>query len=144
MNFSCKPPRLLQTPPFTRFFKNAHPRTDSNSAPPSYLALKSMHAFTHVHTHAHARTHTRTHTHTHARTNTHKIIIQYYLGPGQGPDPPPVTIFFFFFGPPFFTFLLPLSSLLPCFLPHVKILIRSKVMPTFANTWPALIYRLAC
>ena len=33
-----------------------------------------------------------------------------------------------FFGPPFFTFLLPLSSLLPCFLFQVKILIRSKVM----------------
>ena len=57
--------------------------------------------------------------------------------------PPP-----FFLDPPFFwtpTFYLPVTAFIHatiCFLPHVKIFIRSKVMATFANTCQAPIIEI--
>ena len=83
-----------------------------------------------------------------------------HLGPGQGPDPlllPHLSMLqFFFFGPPFFfwtplffwtppPFYLPVTAFIHatiCFLPHVKIFIRSKVMATFANTCQAPIIEI--
>ena len=49
------------------------------------------------------------------------------FGPWPGPRPPPVTA---------------LIHATKCFLPHVKIFIRSKVMPTFANTCQAPIIEI--